>query len=99
MDYCKLAVDSVLIGFGLAAVYVCAKTRLEKWVNARKRAVERRAAHTKEEPYWQDVDWVKFAENSGKLPQDPSPSSPSRNGHTQRPPKGTATPEEGSPSP
>lgn len=92
MDYCKLAVDSVLIGFGAAAVYVCAKAGLKKWANARKHAAERRAAHAKGEQYWQDVDWVKFAEDSGKLPQGPSTSPVSKRGPVQRQLRGAAFP-------
>lgn len=75
MDLCKAAVDSIILGFGAAAVYVCVKSGLESWASARKRATERRAAHAKGEPYWQDVDWVARAKAAGALPERRSKSA------------------------
>ncbi|MDX9690642.1 MAG: hypothetical protein RBT70_09335 [Alphaproteobacteria bacterium] len=69
MDQCKLAVDSLIWGFGAAALYVCVKEGLEKWANARQRNAERRAVHAKGEPYWQDVDWVARVKAAGMPPE------------------------------
>jgi hypothetical protein len=88
MDQCKLAVDSIIWGFGAAALYMCVKEGLEKWANARQRNAERRAAHAKGEPYWQDVDWVARAKAAGMPPErHKSIAKPPVKRHKQKRPK------------